>query len=411
MTKTIVLVCSVLLAGLWSCSKNNPVNAVYQSEQAARVKENPNATKVDSTKPPPVNHPPLLPSNPLPSNLATGNSTDVTLFWTCSDPDSDRLTYTVSFGPVGGTIAIVVTSDSDGKINFGGLSNNTTYSWRVDVRDSKGATTTGSQWSFITKSGPIFPGMVAVPGGGFPTGTAFVPMEGFKIDKFEVTYELWTEVRAWGLAHGYTDLPAGENGYHSTGMNNPVTMVNWYDVVKWCNARSEKEGLTPVYYLDGGSHSVYRSGAVDLTIYTVHWGAAGYQLPTEAQWEYAARGGTITNGYLYSGSNTAAEVAWTTANSGNSTHPVGMKNPNELGIYDMSGNVSEWCWDWYGTAFPTYIGINPIGPLTNQTERCVRGGSFYQYGVDACQVLHRSSSAPGSHGDLVPDRGFRCIVR
>jgi formylglycine-generating enzyme required for sulfatase activity len=120
----------------------------------------------------------------------------------------------------------------------------------------------------------------------------------------------------------------------------------------------------------------------------------GGRLPTEAVWEYAARGGThYADYYLYSGSNTIDGVAWYSSNSVNTTHPVGTKSPNALGIYDLSGNVWEWCYDWYGT-YPTGSQTNPTGP-TSGSERIIRSGSCYNDAI-SCKVSFRSRNAPSN---------------
>jgi formylglycine-generating enzyme required for sulfatase activity len=191
----------------------------------------------------------------------------------------------------------------------------------------------------------------------------------FYIAKTEITWGQWQSVRTYAAANGYDIGSAGAGN----GTDYPVTDVSWFQVAKWCNARSEQEGLTPVYKLD---NQVYKTGD---SAPTVDATANGYRLPTEAQWEFAARGGVSTQNYEYSGSNDINAVAWYSDNSGNATHPVGTKLANELGVSDMSGNVWEWCESWY--------------PGSEGTYRVLRGGSWYGNAYD-CRVAYRDINDP-----------------
>lgn len=137
----------------------------------------------------------------------------------------------------------------------------------------------------------------------------------------------------------------------------PATNMSWYEAITWCNAYSEMKGFIPCYYSDSSYITVYRDFSASNYVY---WNknANGYRLPTEAEWKYAAKGGVKQKSYTYAESNTIEDVAWYSDNSGSETHPVGTKAANSLGIYDMCGNVCEWC----GTSYYSYSSDTQTSP-------------------------------------------------
>ncbi len=267
------------------------------------------------------------------------------------------------------------------------LTNNTTHYWRVRALDSGGqAGSWNDAYSLMLPDGFVY-----VEGGSFQMGSTGgnpdekpvhqVTVSTFYMSKYEVTQGEWHEVMR-------------SSPSHFSGDNLPVEQVSWYDAVKYCNALSVQNGLTPVYTING-------------TSVTADWSANGYRLPTEAEWEYAARGGNASEGYIYAGGNNAGEVAWYLDNSGNETHPVGQKNSNELGLYDMSGNVREWCWDWYGgDYYESSPSSDPRGPASG-SYRVNRGGRWGN-GAGYLRSAFRYSDSPGISNALL---GFRLVRR
>lgn len=211
------------------------------------------------------------------------------------------------------------------------------------------------------------PAMVQVTGGTFGQD-GLSPHAGqsvgeFAIGKYEVTKAEWDAVLTYAVASGYDIEEVGS----ATTANHPVVNVGWRDATKWCNAKSEMDGKTPVYTTGGLTFKRGNSNPVANT------DANGYRLPTSIEWEWAFRGGTQSLDYTYSGGNAVNGVAWYSANnSPNGTKPVGQKLPNEIGIHDMSGNVAEWCFD--SGLFSTYFyGAAWVrgGDYSSSTSECV----------------------------------------
>jgi len=353
------------------------------------------------------NRSPLAPYNPIPSDEVVVRATTVTLRWDSYDQDDDTMTYDVYFDTNATPTTKVSSSQMENASDRSDLSYGTTYYWKVVAKDSKGATTEGPVWKFTTQDLQTI--LVLVEKGSFtmgdtwgdgysdekPTHTVTFTYD-FYIGKYETTFDEYdafcndtgrNKPNDWGWGRG----------------TRPVINVSWWDAIAYCNWLSVENGLPVAYRIKGEVNEgelLDSSGNVTTDITEV----VGYRLPTEAEWEYAARGAKHNSPYKYSGSDNVNDVAWYTANSGNKTQEVGKKAFNDLGLYDMTGNVYEWCSDWYSSAY--YYNTPKTNPYNNSTTgpaRVFRGGSCFNVATNA-RVAVRSNNPPYSSINVL---GFR----
>jgi sulfatase modifying factor 1 len=284
---------------------------------------------------------------------------------------------------------------------------------------------------------PAADDMVFIPAGPFTMGDTLdgesdaaptnVYVSAFYMDVNLVSYSQWQAVYNYATSNGYSFVHPG-NAQTNNQPAQPVETVDWYDALKWSNARSQQESLTPVYYTDADLTQVFTNGDDGTTIYP-NWETNGYRLPTEAEWEKAARGGlsgqrfpwgdtisesqadyiadpnpTNSGGYTYdlgpyTGFNTNFDTAHVPF-----TSPVGYFAPNGYGLNDMAGNLYELCWDWRGTPYGQPTTINPTGPPSG-INRVLRGGNWESLAIFV-RCAYRGYYFPyGANNDF----GFRCV--
>jgi formylglycine-generating enzyme len=278
-------------------------------------------------------------------------------------------------------------------------------------------------------------GMALIPVGTFTMGDSLdgrgyelplrqVQVSAFYMDRYEVTKALWDDVYQWAITNGY----GFSFGAQGKAASHPAHSMTWYDAVKWCNARSEREGRVPAYYTDAAQTIVYRTNSWDLQNNRVKWNQ-GYRLPTEAEWEKAARGGVSGHRFPWADVDTISQSQANYRAIVNSpydlsypaehhptfavegmpyTSPVGSFPPNGYGLYDLAGNLWEMCWDWDG-GYASGPQTDPRGPLTGSDPyayRMMRGGSW-DHPAFNCTVANRFFMLPNQRSIAT---GFRSVL-
>jgi formylglycine-generating enzyme len=342
-----------------------------------------------------------------------------------ADPDSASLTIQIELSANGGQTYELPVRSLTGAVGAGvapGTSRLITWNAGADWNGNWSPNCKARLWAH-DGSTPVPPlGMVYIPSGTFDMGSGpgviGVPVtltKSYFMDRTEVSAELWNEVRSWGLTSGLGYNDFNEGAFRAPG--HPIHNVTWYDCVKWCNARSEKEGLTPCYYIEIAQTTVFRSGSPDITNALVKWTANGYRLPTEAEWERAARGGLYRKQFPWGDEIDGSQANF--AGSGDpfesgafptspcayfngSQLPAGVNMANGYGLYDMAGNCWEWSWDRY-EGIPGAL-TDPKGPDTG-LHRLQRGGSWF----NAPSLLRCALRSGNSPLTINNDYGFRCV--
>ena len=324
-------------------------------------------------------------------------------------PGSTSLVMITIFFSCSSHLVSNLTSRPSTQVTDNSVDSATVHYYRVDLYEQEQSGVVSNVITAVTPGGHYNGAMVRITGGAFDMGSTTgdsdeepvrsVTVSCFWMDKTEVTQREYRDIMS--AVYGRFSAPSWSSS-HGSGDKNPAHYVNWYDAVLYCNARTKVSGSSDTVYsyasISGtpGNDCVLNDLRIDLS-------KAGYRLPTEAEWEYACRARTTTD--YYWGNGSIGDYAWYRNNSGSTTHAVAQKLPNAYGLYDMSGNVWEWCNDWYGSYRAGSV-TNPTGPGSG-SYRVVRGGRW-----DRDASILRSAARGGNRPDRGnnPYIGFRVVL-
>lgn len=382
-------------------------------------------------------------ADPVVSNVRSGQRTGTKLVdikYDLTDADGGSLSVTVAVSTNdGATYNLPASSFSDGgsaKSIGNGVSpgNNRWIVWNA-AADWNGQFSSLVKFSITASDGTAPTGMVLIPAGSFVMGATTnvgheskseerpqhtVYVSAFYMDRYEVTKILWDEVATWASVNGYDIYSGSASG---KAPNHPAHSVSWYEAVKWCNARAQKDGLTPCYTANGLIFKTQQNTNV-----VCNWLANGYRLPTEAEWEKAARGGVANRRFPWSDSdeiqharaNYFSKTTYaydTSPTRGNHpsytnapqpyTSPAGSFAANGYGLYDMAGNAWEWCWDWYSTSYYSTSPVTDPRGASSGSSRVLRGGGWND-SADNTRVAYRYLSRYYYPAREDYSLGFRC---